>query len=270
MSAMPIIDPEFKALIPPLSEDEYKQLEQNILSARKCRDPILLWDGVIIDGHSRFEICEKHGVIFEAAPICFNSKEEAKIWIIDNQLGRRNLSKAMRIELALLKVEFLREMAKKKQIQAGKDRAKSDKKLLSKSSKAVEDPIDVRKAVAVDAGVGVGTVHRYEKVKENADPELLDKVKREEVSINAAFMSLEPEIKKRFKQADGWLHFIDISTPIMDNPEANAEIRSRLTVLAERLDSLLAMFGGVVTGGVTAGAAVLSVPLKGKEKINGK
>ena len=66
MSILPNIDPEFKGLIPPLQADEREQLEQNILQACKCHDAIVLWDGKIIDGHNRYEICVKHGIEFES------------------------------------------------------------------------------------------------------------------------------------------------------------------------------------------------------------
>jgi len=100
------IDQEFKNLIPPLLEDEYRQLEQNILTKRKCENAIILWDGRIIDGHNRFYICAEHGIEFELEEMDFESREAAKLWIIENQLGRRNLTDAARIELALCKEEI--------------------------------------------------------------------------------------------------------------------------------------------------------------------
>lgn len=85
------IDPEFKSLIPPLSVEEYAQLEANILRDG-CRDPLVTWDGVLIDGHNRYEICTKHDIDFDAIEHEFDSREEALIWIEENQLGRRNLT----------------------------------------------------------------------------------------------------------------------------------------------------------------------------------
>ena len=101
MFALPQIDPELKSLIPPLSIEERIQLEQNILQARKCRDAIVLWQGIIIDGHNRYEICVKHGIEFEIIELPLPSREAAMVWILDNQLGRRNLHAAAKIELAL-------------------------------------------------------------------------------------------------------------------------------------------------------------------------
>ena len=86
MFAKPVIDPELKTLIPQLSDEEYQQLEANIVSCRKCRDAIIVWKGIIVDGHSRFYICVKHGIEFEIKELDFSSREEAKLW-----MGIKNL-----------------------------------------------------------------------------------------------------------------------------------------------------------------------------------
>jgi len=85
------IDPEFKSLIPPLSSEEYAQLEANIIK-EGCRDPLVLWKGTLIDGHNRNEICTRHGIDFETTEKDFASREEVEDWMDANQLGRRNLS----------------------------------------------------------------------------------------------------------------------------------------------------------------------------------
>lgn len=89
------IDKEFKELIRPLYQQEYAQLEANILSDG-CRNPITVWNGVIIDGHNRYEICTKHGIPFEIEEMHFDYREEAIAWICANQLGRRNLTEETR------------------------------------------------------------------------------------------------------------------------------------------------------------------------------
>jgi hypothetical protein len=86
---------ELKLLIPPLKEEEYQQLEQNIIS-EGCRESLLLWHNedkyVLIDGHNRYQICQKHGISFPIKLIDFPDIEEVKTWMINNQLGRRNLT----------------------------------------------------------------------------------------------------------------------------------------------------------------------------------
>lgn len=86
------INQKFKSLIPPLRVDEYDQLEQNLLD-EGCRDPLVIWNDTILDGHNRFEICTKHGIDFKTtpAPVYILTEDDAEDWIDKNQLGRRNL-----------------------------------------------------------------------------------------------------------------------------------------------------------------------------------
>lgn len=85
------IDPEFKRLLPELSSVELSQLEVNILR-EGCRDPIVVWNNIIVDGHHRYEICRRNKLDFKVVQMHFSCREEAMRWICLNQLGRRNLS----------------------------------------------------------------------------------------------------------------------------------------------------------------------------------
>jgi hypothetical protein len=91
------IDEELRSLIPPLSEEEYKQLEQNILQWG-CLDPLKVWpvqdcdDVILLDGHNRFAICSEHNVNYATEDILLIDRAAAIDWMIDQQLGRRNLS----------------------------------------------------------------------------------------------------------------------------------------------------------------------------------
>ena len=84
------IDPEFQAMIPPLRADERAQLEANIV-ADGVRDPLVTWDGILIDGHNRYEIATRLGLPFQVVARTFATREEAADWVDRNQLGRRNL-----------------------------------------------------------------------------------------------------------------------------------------------------------------------------------
>lgn len=87
------IDPEFESRIPPLTDDEFEQLEENILADGVIISPIIIWNDLIIDGHNRFRIFEKHPHIeFSTCERKFNDRHEALAWICKNQLGRRNLT----------------------------------------------------------------------------------------------------------------------------------------------------------------------------------
>lgn len=85
------IDPEFQDLISPLSEKEFEMLEQNIIRDG-CREPISIWNAVILDGHNRYKICQQHSIHFSVAQISVTSRQDAIAWICANQLGRRNIS----------------------------------------------------------------------------------------------------------------------------------------------------------------------------------
>ena len=87
------IDPEFQSQIPPLTDDEFKQLEENILKEGKLISPLIVWGNTLIDGHNRYAILQKHPEIyFSTMPLPFESREEVLAWICKNQLGRRNLT----------------------------------------------------------------------------------------------------------------------------------------------------------------------------------
>jgi hypothetical protein len=85
------IDPEFKSLIPPLTPEEKEALEKSILN-EGCRDALIHWDGILLDGHTRLEICQKHGIQPKLFGKTFDTRDQAKCWIITNQLSRRNLT----------------------------------------------------------------------------------------------------------------------------------------------------------------------------------
>ena len=89
------IDPELKELIRPLTRKEFLQLEENLL-VDGCIDPIITWNGFIIDGHNRYEICSRHNIPFQVVEKEFPSKDAVIAWMCAHQLGRRNLSEETR------------------------------------------------------------------------------------------------------------------------------------------------------------------------------
>ena len=87
------VDPEFQSKIPPLTEEEFQQLEENILHDGIVLNPLIVWNGCIVDGHNRFRIIQSHPelkyTVFEKE---FSDRYAAIAWICCNQLGRRNLT----------------------------------------------------------------------------------------------------------------------------------------------------------------------------------
>jgi len=166
------INKTFQNLIPPLSRDEFHSLEESILS-QGCRDTIKLWRNTIIDGHNRYEICQKHDIPYTTQTLRFSSQKDAELWIVQNQLGRRNLTNAMRIKLALHKEALLRE------------KAKANRKGHQGS------PVHVRKAIAKEAGVSEQTVHKYMRIRELGTPEQIAKVDTGQAKISTVHRELE-------------------------------------------------------------------------------
>ena len=93
-----IIDKEFAELIPALTEDEYKGLEASIV-ADGCRDALVVWVEVLVDGHNRYRICTAHNVPFKTVEKDFADRDTVKLWMMRNQLSRRNLNDFQRIEI---------------------------------------------------------------------------------------------------------------------------------------------------------------------------
>ena len=92
------VNEEFKRLIPALTVEEYKQLEANILS-EGIRDPLVVWNGYLVDGHNRYTIATQHGLEYKTVNKEFKDGNAVKIWMVNNQLGRRNLQDFVRGEL---------------------------------------------------------------------------------------------------------------------------------------------------------------------------
>ena len=112
------IDKEFQSLIPPLSPEELQQLEENCVK-EGIRDALIVWkqpggNDILIDGHNRWNISVKHGGIpFQIKQMDFPDRNAVKLWIIDNQIGRRNLNLYDRTNLEDQKRNILAEQAKK-------------------------------------------------------------------------------------------------------------------------------------------------------------
>jgi hypothetical protein len=89
---------ELEILIPPLTSEEFKQLERNILE-EGIRDPLVTWNGILVDGHNRYRIALEYDINFETVEKEFTDMNSVKEWMVNNQLGRRNLPEFVRGEL---------------------------------------------------------------------------------------------------------------------------------------------------------------------------
>lgn len=188
------IDEEFQKLIPPLTDDEYRQLEENCIK-EGIREAILVWDRgddlVIVDGHNRYKIAREHNLKWNHKVMNFESREAVKEWIIKNQFGRRNLTPYDRSLLALKLKPLIAEKAKEKQIEAGGA-------VRQKSDKAV---IDTKKELAKVAGVSHDTIHKVEKIEAEATPQVKQAVREGKLSINQAYNSTFPKVLDPVREA---------------------------------------------------------------------
>ena len=168
------VNEELLAYIDPLTPDEHDALERSLL-AEGCRDALVLWGDVLVDGHNRYGICSKHGIPFNTVQNSrFESIDDVHLWMIEQHLGRRSVSDFQRGVLAL----------RKKDIQASRQQpARSESS--ATGSKAPE-PLMTRDAIAKAARISSNTISQIEKIQKSATPELVAAVKLGTISINAA------------------------------------------------------------------------------------
>ena len=192
------IKEEFKKLIPALTKEEYKQLEDNCLE-EGIREKIILWNNYIIDGHNRYNIAKQWNLEFETESKNFSSEIDVRIWMRNNQKGRRNLTKAWMIELELGNKEDL--IKKGEKIFKQKSVFKGNQHTASLSLNDNEPKHNTRKQIAKSAGVSTGMVGMSEVIK-TKNPVLWEKAKLGEVSVTTAYKEIKKEEKKENREKE--------------------------------------------------------------------
>jgi hypothetical protein len=184
---------ELRVYIDPLTPDEHDALERSIL-AEGCRDALVVWGDVLVDGHNRHGICVKHGLPFQTVQnTSFKSMDDVHLWMIEQHLGRRSVSDFQRGVLALRKKDIL---AARKAAAPPQAKAKPSSDAGSESMPAeapvdlppwaAPEPLNSREAIAKAARISSATVSQIEKIQKTAAPELVAAVKAGDISINAA------------------------------------------------------------------------------------
>ena len=195
MSVNIVVNEDLKAYIDPLTADEHDALERSLL-AEGCRDALVLWGEVLVDGHNRYGICQRHGLPFQTVQNTrFQSMEDVHLWMIDQHLGRRSVSDFQRGVLALRKKEIVA------QRDAGRQAAARDASLRAEvlgeahpaappidgtPAVAAEPPLKSRESVAKAARLTSGQVAMIEKIQKDAAPELVTALKSGAITLNAA------------------------------------------------------------------------------------
>lgn len=158
------IDPEFQNKIPPLTDDEFDQLRENILKDGEVYEPIVVWEITIIDGHNRWKIIQEHPEIpYHIRKMQFLDKWAAFDWMFKKQLGRRNLSNEQRTDLIGRMYE-----ARKKSV-GGQEGNVNAQKRLAQNGPIVSSPTSTAESVAKEMGIARNTVKRAEKYSHGID-----------------------------------------------------------------------------------------------------
>ena len=205
-----IIDPEFESLLDSLAQEELSTLETSI-DHNGCIEAICAWDGVIVDGHNRYKICWKLGKPFPVRMMHFANRNEAILWMIERQLGRRNVPPYKRAELLRMQKAILsmqaeeRMMAGKKAqdpvtlMSQGQGEEGSPEALMPKGQAEEGNPVTLmsqgqnetgrtRAKFAKMVGVSEGTLSKIDAIDRDGDEETKKKLRRNEMSINKAFV----------------------------------------------------------------------------------
>ncbi len=179
------INDALRSYIDPLSESEYAALERSIL-VEGCRDALVLWQDVLVDGHNRYQICQQHGVPFKVTEnTSFTSMDDVKLWMIDNHLGRRSVSDFQRGVLALRKKDIVAARAAELAARAEAEDAAIAPPQAGAAPVAAA-PLSSREDIARAARLSSNTISQIEKIQKTAAPELVEAVRSGTISINAA------------------------------------------------------------------------------------
>jgi len=145
---------------------EVKKLQDNGMTDRieaiRKGETIKLWNGLIVDGHNRYNLCQKNNVDFKTIDMNFKDRDEVCLWIINNQLGRRNLLPYDRVRLGLKKESYFKKLAK------GQQGTRTD---LSQTSEKSLKPVDRYKEIGKIAKVSHDTVAKVKYIESQADEE---------------------------------------------------------------------------------------------------
>jgi phage N-6-adenine-methyltransferase len=220
------IDSEFKNLIPPLSSEERQGLESSLLK-EGCRDALVLWGEILVDGHNRYEICTQHDIPFKTVQREFKSRDEVIEWIILNQFGRRNLPAHERARLALRLKPVIADRAKENKVEAANKMNVNVGNNVSTEICENVKPIDTQKELAKIAGVSHDTIAKVERIEEEAPEPVVTASRQGQISVNAAYQVTKLEQEEQEEIAHRIEH-------IEEEPEETATPRAIVQEVVNR------------------------------------
>lgn len=275
------IDTEFESLIQPLSTQERELLTEHLLRDGS-REPLSVWkteDGqrILVDGHNRYKICTEHHLTFQTVNIKFDSREYAKLWILEHQVGRRNLTDDQR---AVIWNE-IREQRSRVASEAGAAKARAAKtdsaKLTETADKQTKPTTDTRKAVAREAKLPESKLRKLQVLKKTS-PKLYEDIRTGKVTLRDAKLPQAvgnpKNLKPRYAEPDFYARVarglggafdkvkgrLDELTDIKKSdwsPEAEVglqELIKSLNAVAERADEYASQFKTILKSHSTKAA----------------
>lgn len=198
------IDPEFRDKIPQMTDEEFQQLEQNIVKAGRVLVPLVVWGDTIVDGHNRYKIIQKHPEVkWETQSIEFSDRYEAIVWICKNQLGRRNLTEEQKSYLRGKQYEA-------EKLSMGRPKQSSSKNY-DKMSEFPRDKREIKDGTAGvigrQYGVNARTIHRdadFAKgvdLAEEEEPGMRNKILSGEAQVSKTVVASFPAMPKEERKA---------------------------------------------------------------------
>lgn len=184
----PAVLPELSELLPPLTDEQSAALEADLLK-NGCYAPVIVNEEmVVVDGHNRQRLCEKHGLPYQMAVFTFDDLLEAQQWALDTQKGRRNLDKWELGKIALKLKPEIEARAKRNMSAGGGDQKSEDAKSgLATLPNPISAPVNTRKELADAVGLGERTMGKVMQIAEHAPAAVKDALDQKELSINQGY-----------------------------------------------------------------------------------
>lgn len=189
------IKEKYKKLIYKIDNDEFKDLENNCIK-EGIREPIITYNGFIIDGHNRYEIAQKHNLDYKTIEMQFDTETDVEGWMYLNQLGRRNLNDWQKYDLRdeLNKINKLKGLKEKSK--GGGDKKSVLSKIDKSDIKKDEERHNSRNELAKELKWGNSKVAQADVIKKRATEEQIEKLQKGDASINQVYQEIKKEEKK--------------------------------------------------------------------------
>ncbi len=224
----PVILPEMAELLPPLSAEQSAALEEDLLR-NGCYSPIIVnEDMVIIDGHNRQALCEKHGLPYTMAVFSFEDLLEAKQWALDTQKNRRNLEKWELGKIALKLKPEIEAKARANMVAGGQNYRPKEGLTTLSNLPSVETAVNTRKELADAVGIGEVTMGKVMQIDENAPEVIKEALDKKELSINKGYdLTRQLQEVPEDQREQAAVELLEYEKAKKDLKQQNAEIDRR-------------------------------------------